>query len=532
MRQPLDRVTDHVDVGDRARPRRGSGPRAHAVGPPPRPARRPPPAARPRRRAPPGRSRSRRRAGRRGRRWGTGGRHRAPLRTSSTPTPAGPPHLWADAQRPPSRRAGPPAPPPRRRRRRAGTSRSAASAAASAIGCRVPTSGFATCTATTPAGSRSASASASSRTRPCGSTATDVVVPPRCRSHQAPAAITAECSTAVCTNRSLTRRRPSSRPSTPRCTAVVPDEVKETSSARTPSSEASTSRALSSSSRASRPRRCSRAGRRTPASRAASRVSRAAGCSGSVDAESRSTAGATEGSTGVLRGGSRRRGHAPKVPPFDRRTFPSAAYRRNRGVPVVTFCLTAVPRSPPGGCTERLTPCVCTSRSTRAGWSPWPPSRPGCCSWAVAPPRRTTRSSGWGSPQGVTDRTPPHPRALDGVLARRDPRRDPGVGAHRLRCVKFRRRRDDEVPVQTRYNLPIEILYTVAPLIMVLVLFFFTVTAQDKVLASPRTGPHRDRRRPAVVVDVQLRQGRRPRRLHDGLRLAGPRPTSRRCTSR
>jgi cytochrome c oxidase subunit 2 len=57
-------------------------------------------------------------------------------------------------------------------------------------------------------------------------------------------------------------------------------------------------------------------------------------------------------------------------------------------------------------------------------------------------------------------------------------------------CVKFRRRRDDEIPVQTRYNLPIEILYTVAPVIMVLVFFFFTVTAQNKVLASASvTGP-------------------------------------------
>jgi len=41
-------------------------------------------------------------------------------------------------------------------------------------------------------------------------------------------------------------------------------------------------------------------------------------------------------------------------------------------------------------------------------------------------------------------------------------------------CVKYRRRRDDEIPVQTRYNLPIEILYTVAPVVMVLVFFFFT----------------------------------------------------------
>src|SRR6476659_11062997 len=50
-------------------------------------------------------------------------------------------------------------------------------------------------------------------------------------------------------------------------------------------------------------------------------------------------------------------------------------------------------------------------------------------------------------------------------------------------CVKFRRRRDDEIPVQTRYNLPIEILYTVAPVVMVLVFFFFTVTVQNEVLA-------------------------------------------------
>ncbi len=49
---------------------------------------------------------------------------------------------------------------------------------------------------------------------------------------------------------------------------------------------------------------------------------------------------------------------------------------------------------------------------------------------------------------------------------------------------KYRRRHDDEIPVQTRYNLPIEILYTVAPVIMVLVLFFFTVETQNKVLAS------------------------------------------------
>lgn len=49
-------------------------------------------------------------------------------------------------------------------------------------------------------------------------------------------------------------------------------------------------------------------------------------------------------------------------------------------------------------------------------------------------------------------------------------------------CAKFRRRRDDEIPVQTRYNLPLEIFYTIAPVIMVVVFFFHTVNAQNAVL--------------------------------------------------
>jgi cytochrome c oxidase subunit 2 len=54
--------------------------------------------------------------------------------------------------------------------------------------------------------------------------------------------------------------------------------------------------------------------------------------------------------------------------------------------------------------------------------------------------------------------------------------------------IKYRRRSHEEIPVQTRYNLPIEILYTVAPVIMVLVLFFFTVQTQNDVLAAEPDG--------------------------------------------
>ncbi len=50
-------------------------------------------------------------------------------------------------------------------------------------------------------------------------------------------------------------------------------------------------------------------------------------------------------------------------------------------------------------------------------------------------------------------------------------------------CIfRYRRRSDDEIPVQIRYNLPIEALYTFAPVIIVAVFFFHTVTAQNAIL--------------------------------------------------
>jgi cytochrome c oxidase subunit 2 len=52
--------------------------------------------------------------------------------------------------------------------------------------------------------------------------------------------------------------------------------------------------------------------------------------------------------------------------------------------------------------------------------------------------------------------------------------------------IKYRRRSESEIPVQTRYNLPIEIFYTLAPVMMVIVFFFFTVDAQDKILHAPK----------------------------------------------
>ncbi len=48
--------------------------------------------------------------------------------------------------------------------------------------------------------------------------------------------------------------------------------------------------------------------------------------------------------------------------------------------------------------------------------------------------------------------------------------------------LAYRRRSDDEIPIQTRYNLPLEIFYTIAPIMMVIVFFYWTVDVQNKVL--------------------------------------------------
>lgn len=50
-------------------------------------------------------------------------------------------------------------------------------------------------------------------------------------------------------------------------------------------------------------------------------------------------------------------------------------------------------------------------------------------------------------------------------------------------AVVYRRRHKSDVPEQTKYNLPIEIMYTVVPLIMILGLFWFTARDQSEILA-------------------------------------------------
>jgi len=55
-------------------------------------------------------------------------------------------------------------------------------------------------------------------------------------------------------------------------------------------------------------------------------------------------------------------------------------------------------------------------------------------------------------------------------------------------CIIRYRKRGDELPVQTRFNMPMEILYTVTPILVVCVLFYYTAIVQtdvDKLSKNP-----------------------------------------------
>jgi cytochrome c oxidase subunit 2 len=62
-------------------------------------------------------------------------------------------------------------------------------------------------------------------------------------------------------------------------------------------------------------------------------------------------------------------------------------------------------------------------------------------------------------------------------------------------CVLFRRRAGETgLPPQVRYNVPIEVLYTVTPFVMIAVYFFYTVRDEDKLLELQTLQEGRDHR--------------------------------------
>jgi cytochrome c oxidase subunit 2 len=61
-------------------------------------------------------------------------------------------------------------------------------------------------------------------------------------------------------------------------------------------------------------------------------------------------------------------------------------------------------------------------------------------------------------------------------------------------AVIFHRQRGDKLPPQVRYNMPIEILYTVVPFVLIAVLFYYTAKDENTIDAVPSN--------PAVTVNV------------------------------
>lgn len=58
-------------------------------------------------------------------------------------------------------------------------------------------------------------------------------------------------------------------------------------------------------------------------------------------------------------------------------------------------------------------------------------------------------------------------------------------------AIRFRRRKGDpEIPRQTRYHLPLEVLYTLVPFLIIGVLFFYTVRTQNSVLKKDAEPQH------------------------------------------
>ncbi len=69
--------------------------------------------------------------------------------------------------------------------------------------------------------------------------------------------------------------------------------------------------------------------------------------------------------------------------------------------------------------------------------------------------------------------------------------------------IRYRRRSEKEIPIQTRYNLPIEIFYTIAPIMMVIVFFYFTLDTQNKVIYDDSSAASKNPDETITVVGQQ-----------------------------
>ena len=85
---------------------------------------------------------------------------------------------------------------------------------------------------------------------------------------------------------------------------------------------------------------------------------------------------------------------------------------------------------------------------------------------------------GW--PRGVTHQAERMRDPVDLVLGRGAGGRGDRLGPDLLGCWRYRKT-DDLLPTQTKYHLPIEIAYSIAPFVIIAVLFYFTAIIEDYV---------------------------------------------------
>ena len=90
----------------------------------------------------------------------------------------------------------------------------------------------------------------------------------------------------------------------------------------------------------------------------------------------------------------------------------------------------------------------------------------------------------WGWPEGITDEA--H-RMHDLWIGSTIAALVVGIAVWLLiayAAIRYRKRKgsDQELPRQTAYNLPLEVVYTIIPFVIIAVLFFFTVSTQNRVM--------------------------------------------------
>jgi len=109
------------------------------------------------------------------------------------------------------------------------------------------------------------------------------------------------------------------------------------------------------------------------------------------------------------------------------------------------------------------------------------------CSWSEA------IALGW--PEGITPEAHLKPGTVDRLADRLAGGRCDRVGLIFWASAFHRHKKGDtELPRQFGYNMPLELVLTVVPFLIISVLFYFTVVVQEKIL-------HKDPN-PEVVIDV------------------------------